>query len=161
MRVEVRSKPFAIGVLRNSDANGTLTAPLIGSGPMKAKTKPMAPIKSPFNRSFPDTAAMITIPTRARVHFSAGPKASVILAMSGEKKIRNISDPRPPIMDAITAPPKACPARPFLVIFWPSSTVAMALGFPGMPNRIAGIDAPHTAPQYTERRRPIPVAVSS
>ena len=115
----------------------------------------------PFSMSSPETAAMITIPTRASVHFSAGPKARVIFATRGLKKIRNISEPRPPIMEAMTAAPSACPAIPFLVISCPSSVVAMALGLPGMPKSMAGMDAPHTAPQYTARSSPMPVAVSN
>ena len=39
--------------------------------------------------------------------------------------------------------------------------VAMAFGFPGMPRRIAGIEAPDTAPQYTPKRSAMPVALGS
>ena len=161
INVEVISKPLAIGVLPSTDANGIRTEPDMGSGPKKANTNPKAPISRPFNRLLPETAAMITIPTKASVHFSAGPNASVIFATIGLKKIKKISEPSPPIIEATTAPPRAWPANPFFVINWPSSAVAMALGFPGIPRRIAGIDAPHTAPQYTASKSPIPVAVSS
>ena len=98
------------------DANGIRTEPDMGSGPKKANTNPKAPISRPFNRLLPETAAMITIPTKASVHFSAGPNASVIFATIGLKKIKKISEPSPPIIEATTAPPRAWPANPFFVI---------------------------------------------
>ncbi len=110
------SKPPARTVFLRALANGILHAPEIGSVPRKANTKPNAPMRRPFRMSFPETDAIMTSPTSASVVFSAGPKASVAFAINGLKNTRRISEPRPPIMEAMTAPPRACPARPFLVM---------------------------------------------
>src|SRR5690606_40537516 len=101
----------------------------------------------PLEMALPDVAAMTVSDATASEKYSAGPNHREAAARRGAAKKSTSMLPRPPMKDATTAVPSATPPSPFLAIAYPSYTVAMALGLPGIPKRMAGIDAPETAPK--------------
>ena len=63
--------------------------------------------------------------------------------------IRNTPPRRPPKNDAQTPSQIARLGSPFFAIGWPSKTVAIAAGVPGMPSSTAVTSPPAEPPTYT------------
>ena len=159
IRAGISLIPFCSGDIASKSGKGSRGALVKGSVPSIARQTPKAPVNTPFDRFFEAMEAITERPRSARANFSAGPKASVAFASKGANRARMTRLRIPPMSDATTAPPSANPPSPFWLMRNPSSAVARAFGLPGIPRRMAGIEAPDTAPVYTARSRAIPVAV--
>ena len=57
---------------------------------------------------------------------------------------------------AMKATPSASPLSPRLCSVWPSMTVRIAAGLPGMPMRMAGIELPYCTPTLMASRKATP-----
>ena len=93
--------------------------------------------------------ANTTAPTRPKTiseKYSAGPNLNANSASGGAKAaISNVAT-LPAKKEPIAAIANAAPARPFLAIAWPSSTVTTAEVSPGRFTKIAVVEPPYCVP---------------
>ena len=96
----------------------------------------------PLVRLLPETPAMMVIPNRQTIKYSAVPSIAEIFATWGPRNSSTRAEKIPPKVEAYRAIFSAALVRPCLDRGWPSIMVAAAWGVPGVLIRMAETDPP-------------------
>ncbi len=116
----------------------------MGLMPMVEIHKPNTPENKPLTTDLEPSVPMTVTPTIAIQNISEGPNFSASFANGGVKKINTKTPVMPPTKELIKQKCNACVALPFLAIGWPSNTVAMLAGAPGILTKMPLIAPPAT-----------------
>ena len=94
----------------------------------------------------PSTDDTATKASRVSAKYSAGPKRSAALAMTGAEKVSAAVASVPATNDPIAAVASAAPPRPARAIRCPSTAVITEALSPGVFRRIAVVEPPYMPP---------------
>ena len=111
--------------------------------PTEARKSPTPTAINALGRLRPATPANAAKANSMSAKYSTGPKRMAHVAKRGANSTSPKMDSVPPTKDAIAEIARAGPARPCLVISYPSMAVTTADAVPGTLSRIVLIELPY------------------
>ena len=147
---EIANAPISAGTVGMPSSNQTIsivprTSPRELS-PIVPNKRPNVPARKPRAKLPPCRPAISVSPQMATMSISVGPSFKTKRPIGSIVKASTKYPKSVPTTDAISPNPRASLWRPCWVIGKPSKAVAVAAGWPGMLNNIAGMALPKAPP---------------